>query len=202
MSNTNELKLKDVFYSLQGEGPFAGWPAVFIRMSGCNMTCDFCDTDHSIVMKVNSKAAWELAHHEANGRTKLVVITGGEPFLQDLEPLVTLFLEDNWIVQIESNGTIVPEDGLPWDEIHLVVSPKDASVALFPQAKAVKYVLRKGEIPSPGQIVEGRKIPIYVQPIDDKDEVKNRENLIWCRDLALSEGWRLSLQVQKIINVR
>lgn len=202
MPNGNELKINEIFYSLQGEGPFSGWPAVFIRLSGCNLTCDFCDTDHSTSILTNPKGAWEITQHEANGRTKLVVITGGEPFLQDIEPLVALFLDDDWTVQIESNGTIVPESEFPWDLIHLVVSPKDAPVALFPQAKAVKYVLRKGEIPSPGQVVLGRKIPIYLQPIDDKDEVKNQENLIWCRDLALREGWRLSLQLQKIINVR
>jgi 7-carboxy-7-deazaguanine synthase len=194
-------KINEIFYSLQGEGPFSGHPAVFIRLSGCNLTCDFCDTQHQTAhLHMHATELVWGAISQAQGRTRLVVITGGEPFFQNIEPLVAEFSRAGWSIQIESNGTIEPKEGFPWKTVSLVVSPKSGHPpTLMDKADAVKFVLRDGESPIDIGVYRG---PIYLQPIDDKDPVKNKANLEWCRDFALMKGWRLSLQLQKIINVQ
>lgn len=130
----DKLMVTSVFYTLQGEGPYAGRPAVFVRLSKCNLACDFCDTTfergdwincQSLASRVRSMihdkfAAYPDAAHRLNMCG--VVITGGEPTLQiNLGPFCDL-LRDLAFVQIESNGTLYPT-ALP-TFVTLVVSPK------------------------------------------------------------------------------
>jgi len=114
-----------IFYSLQMEGTWAGTPAVFIRLSGCNQNCEFCDTDyHSIVAQLTPG---EVLAQMRRFPAKRVVITGGEPLWQlfDLEELVPVLREQGYQIHIETNGTInLPED-LPWSWVDwITVSPK------------------------------------------------------------------------------
>lgn len=198
------LQVNEVFLSLQGEGPFAGFPAVFIRLAGCNLQCDFCDTDHSRHFHWSEAQITSKAVDLAGNHVKLVVITGGEPFCQDIIALTDWLHEAGFKIQIESNGTVVPDDLFPWERVNLVISPKAKPPALLPQAQAVKFVLRNQEQPDRFSLTlaKGLNIPIFVQPVDDKDPAKNKANLDWCVELCIENNWRLSLQLQKIINVR
>lgn len=202
------LNINEIFYSLQGEGPFAGFPAVFVRFAGCNLDCDFCDTDHSATAVMSVEAVAESILHYAD-HTKLVVITGGEPFLQweGLRDLVYELKAKGFTIQIESNGTVVPDDVFPWELVQLVISPKyDRTPALIPHATAIKFVLRNEQTENMALVALAKRhnpdIPIYLQPVDDKDEIKNKLNQNWVVAWCLTTGYRLSLQVQKIINVR
>ena len=104
------LQIKEIFTSIQSEGPFAGCPAIFVRFGGCNLACSFCDTDFTTDVRAMSVAAivgevQRVKRHEESAAT-LVVITGGEPFLQDFRDLVLELVDECLTVQIETNGTI------------------------------------------------------------------------------------------------
>lgn len=154
--------VQEVFYTIQGEGPFAGRPAVFIRFNDCNLQCPLCDTDYTshrsyytadeLVQVVKS------AHGDYQGRP-LVVITGGEPFRQFLMPLLRALIQGSaYQVQIESNGTLAPrfrDDSDPgtfkrfydWGMLTVVVSPKTHRIVpeLDEYIIAYKYVLKYGD---------------------------------------------------------
>ena len=131
-----QLWIQEIFYSIQGEGPFAGRPALFVRFAGCNLQCSFCDTEFE-------SSAWYPTFSELRGAihtkldakstymendelvTSLVVLTGGEPFRQNIVPLVKQLLQDGFTVQVETAGTL-SWSNFPFedDECHVVVSPK------------------------------------------------------------------------------
>ena len=110
-------RVNDIFYSLQGEGHNTGRAAVFVRFSGCNLKCAFCDTDFASFEPLTGHDIVErIRHHEA----RLVVLTGGEPTLQVDEQLIDALHEAGFEVAMESNGTLPPPSNLDW----LTVSPK------------------------------------------------------------------------------
>lgn len=130
-----KLLVHSLWYSIQGEGPFAGRPAVFIRLAGCNRgakkDCTYCDTDFrvsratrmtvdDIVAAVHGRGPENKAQWVQG--TRLVVITGGEPFLHDTSDLVSTLIRQSYIVQFESNGDLLREDSAPGAAV--VVSPK------------------------------------------------------------------------------
>ncbi|MGB8519741.1 MAG: 7-carboxy-7-deazaguanine synthase QueE [Candidatus Tumulicola sp.] len=114
------LALAEIFYSIQGEGTWTGTPAVFVRLAGCNLACDFCDTDYSIRRFAGVDEI--VAMVRAAGRDcPMVVLTGGEPFAQaQARELIDALRRDGRRVHVESNGTIFTE--LPHD-VWLCVSP-------------------------------------------------------------------------------
>src|SRR5580704_10021459 len=109
------LQLAEIFYSVQGEGTWTGTPAVFVRLAGCNLACDFCDTDYALKFVASVRAE--------GGDCPMVILTGGEPLAQSAAPaLIDALRADGRRVHVESNGTIdVP---LP-DAVWLTVSPKE-----------------------------------------------------------------------------
>lgn len=152
------LDVHSIFYTLQGEGPFSGNPSVFIRLAGCNLQCPLCDTDYTKGRQLQTVATLlanvRKAFPESNrfGR-RLVVITGGEPFRQNLSALIDGLMDESYCVQIETNGVLPPSFDLAHaacsDEISLmgvgvyvVVSPKAGKVnaATASCAVAWKYV--------------------------------------------------------------
>ena len=152
--NDFSVVIHSIFYTIQGEGPFAGQPAIFIRLAGCNLQCPLCDTDYtSQALRMQPDAVYRAVDEEINdyiatsGKVRnikcdLVVITGGEPFRQNLSGLVTLLLGKGLRVQIETNGTLYQE--LPYwhDHLTIVCSPKTGMVSrkLIRHIKALKYV--------------------------------------------------------------
>ena len=116
------LQLAEIFYSVQGEGTWTGTPAVFVRSAGCNLACDFCDTDYALKFIAGVDDVVERVRAEG-GDCPMVVITGGEPLTQRAtSALIDALRADGRRVHIESNGTI--DVALPPD-VWLTVSPKE-----------------------------------------------------------------------------
>jgi 7-carboxy-7-deazaguanine synthase len=135
-----ELAVQSIFPTVQGEGPFAGMPAVFLRMAGCNLRCYFCDTDFESKRQIMHRdqivdGVVALSRAGKIQQTRLVVITGGEPMLQNLVPLIQKLTNPlhGFEVQIETAGTVWV-DGLDkfinFGQVTLVCSPKTGSVHL------------------------------------------------------------------------
>lgn len=198
------LGVHSIFQTIQGEGPFAGEAALFIRLHGCNLQCPGCDTDYTSKVEVTSpQHLLELLPSfydwpSVPERPLLVVITGGEPFRQNITPLVNLLL-DNWYqVQIETNGVLYPGDDFPWEDEFLTVvcSPKTGKIHPETATKihAYKYVLSWGGVHPDGLPVSalghalggfktvarppvGWEGPVYLQPMDTKDPIENQANV-------------------------
>ena len=230
-SEVGSLLVNDIWYTLQGEGPDAGRPAIFIRLAKCNLRCYFCDTEFeqgrcsSLEELENSVRA---LLEEFN--TDLVVITGGEPLLQNIIPAVHLFNSMGLSVSVETAGTVYVENlakvFLPSRECYgnlIVCSPKTPLLnkQLLPLIGAFKYIIRHGEysdtdgLPLKSTQIEGDDsvlyrpgtepctsgVPVYVQPMDEGSYFKYQQNMKAATNVALKYGYRLSLQVHKIVGV-
>lgn len=150
------LAVNSLFHTIQGEGPFAGTPAVFVRLAGCNLQCPMCDTEYT---KRESYSIRELVEcvrdaipYWPSGKphdpepyrapTNLVVITGGEPFRQPIGPFIQALINHGYHVQIETNGTLFQSAPFLSPKLTVVCSPKTGKVNkdLLPWIAAFKYV--------------------------------------------------------------
>lgn len=207
------LEVQEIFATLQGEGPRAGWPAIFIRLGGCNLTCSFCDTEFESFKPMNLdeilKQIKDLSLNEEKNRLrKLVVITGGEPFRQPIGKLCDELTNDGFIVQIETNGTLFRPVN---EKVEIICSPKNTGKGYAPlrpdimeRVNALKFIISDNNPLYKGVAEIGqthRNIPIYVQPMDEYDIAKNEENLNLARQLAEKHGYNLSLQLHKILGI-
>lgn len=192
------MKVRELFYSLQGEGAQAGTPAVFLRFAGCNLRCSFCDTDfdHGDYM-TEEEILTEIAKYPA----PLVVVTGGEPSLQLTESLVDAIHGIGKRVAVETNGTHPLPSNVDW----ITCSPKAAFVGptgcvMLQRASELKVVYDGlHEVSDYG--IEADYY--YLQPCDVGDHIRNQEILRETIDYILRHPkWRLSLQTHKLIGVR
>ncbi|WP_341764208.1 7-carboxy-7-deazaguanine synthase QueE [Candidatus Tisiphia endosymbiont of Beris chalybata] len=207
------LEVKSIFKTIQGEGPFVGTPAVFIRLGGCNLACSFCDTDFEEFNIVNLqeiiKNVLDLSLNFSKQRViNLVVITGGEPFRQSIELLCDSLVKLKFTVQIETNGTLYRNIA---EQVQIVCSPKviknrylPLREDLLPRLQAIKFLVAKNvlgysQIPELGQ--SKYNIPVFVQPMDQNNHIINQENEQFAVNLALNYGYRLSLQTHKILGI-
>lgn len=206
--------IKEIFYSLQGEGANAGTPAVFCRFAGCNLwsgreadragaVCDFCDTDFVGTDGMGGgkfASAADLADAVARewpsgASHRFVVCTGGEPLLQLDAAAVEALHERGFRVAIETNGTIAPPEGIDW----ICVSPKAAAPLALQGGHELKLVY-----PQPlAQPERFESLPFdhfFLQPMDGPDREANTRGAI---DYCLAHPrWRLSLQSHKIVGIR
>lgn len=219
------LEVHSIFYTIQGEGPFAGSPAVFVRLAGCNLQCPACDTDYTgkrATMYPYEVLAdiqrLDVAFYYPPEVRPLVVITGGEPFRQDIGQLVRLLVSKQYRVQIETNGTLSGES-IPWDSVTIVCSPKTGKInpKLLPHIDAFKYVLSDESVdPDDGLPIFAldhsaaprvarppafNKKPVYLQPMDTQNKALNDLNLAACIKSCMRHGYTLQLQIHKIINM-
>ena len=213
-----ELWVQEVFYTLQGEGPFSGQPAVFVRLAGCNLKCYWCDTDfESSTWKPSLDTLLDRIEAIRPPSCRLIVLTGGEPFRQNIKPLVEALLAQKLHVQIETNGTLwvdLPVHG----HLHIVCSPK--TPVLHPQIisriNSYKYVLAaacadpQDGLPRTSTQAAGlaariaRPLPgadVYVMPLDEFCQERNKENQRYCVDIAKAFGYKLTLQTHKILGI-
>ena len=205
--------IKEIFYSLQGEGFHSGRPAVFVRFSGCNLwsgreedrasaICKFCDTDfvgtdasggvfskqNDIVSKINY--IWP----KKAGSRPFVVCTGGEPLLQLDQVLVDALRNAGFEVAIETNGTIVPPDGVDW----ICVSPKAGTELVVTKGNELKLVFPQEGI-DPEEYTHLEFDHFILQPMDNEELDKNtREAWNYCFD---HPQWRLGLQIHKVLGI-
>ena len=211
-------QVKEIFYTLQGEGAQAGRPAVFCRFAGCNLwtgreqdrpkaVCQFCDTDFvgtdgtlggkfrkADELADRIAAQWPSAAH-AN---RFVVLTGGEPLLQVDEALIAALHVRGFTIAVETNGSIAAPAGIDW----ICVSPKAGAPWVQREGHELKLVWPQ---PSFGlddlDVLEAAPFANrYLQPMDNASRSANTET---CIDLCMSRpAWRLSLQTHKITGIR
>ena len=199
MSATRMYRVNEIFYSLQAEGANAGRAAVFVRLSGCNLACPFCDTDHEPFREMDGGeicAEVDRLASEAKGEKPIVVFTGGEPTLQlsEDEPLC-----EGYFRAIETNGTRPTPSWIQW----VTVSPKTIAGVEYAKANEIKVLFgwyRDEYILSLEQYAKRRGIPLYIQPTADKDGKFNPLPVV---DFIMRHPrFRLSLQWHKIFNIR
>jgi len=190
------LALSEIFYSIQGEGTWTGTPAVFVRLAGCNLACDFCDTDYSMKFFASVGDVVEMVR-EAGGDCPMVVLTGGEPLAQSETPaLVEALRRDGRRVHVESNGTIFTE--LPAD-VWLCVSPKErVDARMAARADEAKLIV-DARVPEEHLRLFESKPTILLQPEGNKPA-----NVALALEYAKAhpQRFRLSLQTHKFIGVR
>jgi 7-carboxy-7-deazaguanine synthase len=189
------LQLSEIFYTIQGEGTWTGTPAVFVRLAGCNLACDFCDTDYSTkffasVGEIVSKV------RELGGDCPMVVLTGGEPLAQAATPaLIEALRRDRRRVHIESNGTIFTD--LP-EDVWLCVSPKErVDPRMAARADEAKLIV-DARVPEEHLPLFESKPTILLQPEGNK-----AANVALALEYAKAHPrrFRLSLQTHKFIGV-
>lgn len=218
--DTGLLQLHHLFLTIQGEGPFAGTPAVFVRLFGCNLQCPLCDTDYtSSLVNVAPQFLVDEAKIFFQNKPGLIVFSGGEPFRQNITPAVKALLAAGFKVQIETNGTLPPPPDLPVEEITIVCSPKTGSInkKLAPAISALKYVVHADQVdPADGlplKALDHRAAPctakppaeftgdIFIQPIDVENELENKRHLDAAIRSSLRYGYRLCIQIHKVVNM-
>lgn len=216
------LEVHSIFSTIQGEGPFCGRPAVFVRLAGCNLQCPGCDTEYtqnrerlnygSILQNIEERLM------STSSNANLIVISGGEPFRQNIAPFCDFLIENDFDVQIETNGSMQ----IPMELSQLVTvvcSPKTAKLhptALY-RANAFKYVMKAGNMREedglPLQALDHRATPyiarphksfrgkIYLQPMDEQDAGYNADNVQAVLESAMKHNYTVQLQIHKLLNV-
>ena len=208
--------VKEIFYTLQGEGAQAGRPAVFCRFAGCNLwsgreedraaaICKFCDTDFFGVDgsgggKFESAATLARAVAEAwpsgsGGGKRFVVCTGGEPLLQLDAALIDALHAQGFEIAVETNGTIAAPEGLDW----ICMSPKAGAELVQHSGDELKLVYpQEGADPVKFEGLDFRNF--FLQPMDGPKQQQNTElALRYCLE---HPQWRLSLQTHKLLGIR
>ena len=208
-------QVKEIFYTLQGEGSHAGRPAVFCRFAGCNLwsgreqdrasaVCRFCDTDfvgtdgtlggkfkQADALARQIEAQWPVG----DSAHRFVVMTGGEPLLQVNSALIDALHARGFQIAVETNGTIAAPPGIDW----ICVSPKAGAAWIQREGDELKVVW-----PQPAldwaELQAADFSHRYLQPMDNQDRQRNTET---CIALCLAQpAWRLSLQTHKITGIR
>ena len=225
------LLVHSIFYTIQGEGPLTGMPAVFVRLAGCNLRCFFCDTDFTSKSTEMTAEAVADAVREAVkdywGDELLVVLTGGEPFLQ--AGVVDLLDALPWgaRMQVETAGTVWPaglEESVRFSSDCIIVcSPKTPHVhpLIEEHCDYYKYIVRAGEVsvedglPCYSTQLRGAEqtldkslfrptkegVEVSVQPCHEEDPAATHANTQLAIEIAKRHGYRLSTQVHRIIGV-
>lgn len=216
----HQLEVTEIFYTIQGEGPWQGYPAIFIRLAGCNLQCTWCDTEYdSRNIMDEAQVVNEVLSLMAHKRIKCrrIVITGGEPFGQNITPLVDVLWEAGFMIQIETNGTLtIP--AFPFGKVTVVCSPKAGRLHqdILLHCKNFKYVIGKDDLGSPNGLPMnptqpgGKRPPpqhpvykgdvtTWLMPRDDHDGKDT--NAIACAVIAMEHGHRLCLQQHKILGL-
>lgn len=224
-AHAGELDLHSIFFTIQGEGPFCGTPAVFIRLAGCNLQCPMCDTEYTKDRRIAS--IWDMINEVQDLMPKgLVVITGGEPFRQPIGDLLHGLTNAGYYVQVETNGTLPPPDFIAYEKntgrrkgVYIVCSPKTGKVHFQTWAAAccAKYVLdcahyyyddglptkALGHVANPilARPPMGFHFPIYLQPADEQDAAKNDANTKLVVASAMKFGYIVQVQLHKLLNM-
>ena len=206
--------VKEIFYTLQGEGANAGRPAVFCRFAGCNLwtgreedrataTCNFCDTDFVGTdglgggkFRTADLLADEMARHWGEERGhRFCVLTGGEPLLQVDEALADALHARGFTIAVETNGTVERPEGLDW----VCVSPKADTALAIEAGDELKLVFPQEGV-DPARFTGLAFTHFFLQPMDNLLQSTNqRLAMQYC--LAHPQ-WKLGLQTHKILDIR
>lgn len=211
--------VKEIYYTLQGEGAHTGRPAVFLRFAGCNLwtgqeadrataVCNFCDTDflgsdgpgggkfaHAVDLAQAVLAQWpQSPATPARKAAPFVVCTGGEPLLQLDRPLIDELHAAGFTVAVETNGTLQPPEGIDW----LCVSPKAGTELVVTSGNELKLVHPQLGL-NPADYLHLEFDYFYLQPMDGSQREQNQQLVAeYC--LAHPQ-WRVGLQAHKILGL-
>lgn len=222
----SSLQVHEIWRTLQGEGPFSGMPAIFVRLTGCNLRCWFCDTtwndetDPRMMIEAIRDQVMALAMHKDNRLIPgLVVLTGGEPTRQNLSRLIPVLNVCGFHVQVETDG-LFWQDCLRSPGVTVVVSPKTPRIDrdVWDHAAAFKYVIRSGEtdlddgLPiistqekdRPSRIARPRPgAQVFLTPCDETlsdpvlGAIRTKVNIAAVGATALAFGYIAQMQVHK-----
>lgn len=181
------MRVNEIFYSLQGEGTHAGRPAVFVRLSGCNRACEFCDTDFS---KYTEMTESEIVDAIEKFPAEIVIFTGGEPALQLTDSLVRAVKDRGRRVHIETNGSLRVPESIDW----VTCSPKTPPYKIQ-RIDELKVLLLPGSDPEAiaSQLPSAREY--CLQPLSCSNTA---DCVAWVK---AHPRWRLSLQTHKLIQI-
>lgn len=243
-----QLVVHSIFPTIQGEGPYAGEPAIFVRLWGCNLRCYFCDTDFETrsTLITGDRMMDQIQRLVATKcNTKLIVLTGGEPFRQNIVPFIMIAAVNGMHVQIETAGTLWLREIEPYIQrgnVTIVCSPKTGKVheMISHYCSNWKYLIKSGEVnqidglPDFSTQEEGKRQPLYrperstdtvwLQPCEEynvakghinligskvdqvitgsvRDDVRSSKNVDLCVRLVMMHGFRISLQLHKILGL-
>jgi 7-carboxy-7-deazaguanine synthase (Cx14CxxC type) len=206
--------VKEIFYTLQGEGANAGRPAVFCRFAGCNLwsglerdrasaTCNFCDTDFVGTdglgggkFRSADLLADEIAKHWGDERAhRFVVLTGGEPLLQVDGPLTAALHARGFKIAVETNGTVPRPEGLDW----VCVSPKADTTLAIEAGDELKLVFPQEGV-DPARFTGLAFTHFFLQPMDNVlQQTNQRLAMQYC---LAHPRWKLGLQTHKMLGIR
>lgn len=206
--------VKEIYYTLQGEGAQSGRPAVFLRFAGCNLwsglekdraeaACRFCDTDFvgtdgpgggkfpdAAALAAAVRTYWP----DQAGGTPYVVCTGGEPLLQLDGPAIAALKNQGFEISIETNGTVLPPTGIDW----ICVSPKAGATQILTRGNELKLVFPQAGA-NPEQFVRQDFAHFFLQPMDNENRASNtRAAIAYC---LAHPKWRLSVQTHKLLGI-
>ena len=206
-------RIKEIYFTQQGEGKNTGKDFVFVRFAGCNLwsgkekhrasaICKFCDTDFYGTDGVNGgiyetkdlvtkiKSLWISKDSEIR-----VVLTGGEPLLQVDDSLITALKKANIYIAIETNGTLKAPKGIDW----ICMSPKANTDIQLTEGSEIKVIYPQENL-DPADFNNMNFSNYYIQPMDSKDyEANVSKSVEFCMQ---NSSWRLSLQTHKILGIR
>ena len=208
-----KYRIKEIFFTQQGEGKNTGKDFIFVRFSGCNLwsgqekhrasaICKFCDTDFYGTDGINGgkyqakeliekiKSLWISADSQIR-----VVLTGGEPLLQVDEGLISALKKENIYIAVETNGTLDAPDGIDW----ICMSPKANTEIKLRKGSEVKVVYpQKNLNPDNFNVLDFKNF--YIQPMDSENYEDNvSQSVKFCMQ---NPNWKLSLQTHKILGIR
>ena len=192
------LNVNEIFYSLQGEGARQGEASIFIRLSGCNLKCDYCDTDYTEGTEMNLEQILDIIQQYP---CQWIIWTGGEPALQLTDEVLLFFKQQGYLQAIESNGHRKLSDLLDYT----VVSPKGIhpvyAKEMNPEVNEVRLpVEMDGNIPPIESLPLARYY--FLSPVFTKDLRSTNANIRYCVEYILKHPeWRLSVQMHKLIGI-
>ena len=192
------MRINEIFYSLQGEGHYTGKAAIFVRLSGCNLRCNFCDTRHETYREYTDK---EILNDIARYPTRHLIFTGGEPALQLSATTISFFKKYGYYIQVETNGTHELPAGIDW----ITCSPKfefcrQAEVCLQ-HINELKVVYNGTNNMTVYDNIEAETYAL--QPCDTGNAIRNNLIIKQTIDYILNHPkWQLSLQTHKSLHIR
>ena len=179
-------KINEIFYSLQGEGFHTGTPAVFVRFSGCNLHCPFCDTQHENgTFMTDDEILSRILEYPA----QMVILTGGEPSLFIDETFIELLHRAGKYISIETNGTHLLPAGIDW----VTCSPKEGGAVVLPHMNELKVVYQ-GQDLTPYESMPADHF--FLQPCSGQNIPETIQTVLQ------HPHWRLSLQTHKLVGIQ
>jgi len=197
------IKVNEIFRSIQGEGRHVGAPILFIRLSGCNLNCSFCDTAFTFGLDRDEEAI--LVDLEAHLPIKRVCITGGEPLVQNITPLVHLLKAKGYTIHLETNGTLpITTARFDWITVSPKGFPLNRTTMLY--ADEVKFLCGfegwEDVIEKTLKDYPALRDSAYLQPIWVEGEIKSSNLLRALEYIRQNPNIYLSVQVHKLIGVK